>query len=133
MLRPTVSRPVSLGIKHSSGVYDQIFITVKTFAGLLVWGALSDGRTGLSFAITAGARQRSHSRVQVSWDSRPYFTVPDSRLCSSPPTTRRATMKVFDPASTRAPLIIRGEPNTDHHLEQFIYYSVPVRFHGYVF
>jgi hypothetical protein len=71
-------------------------------AGLLMWGALSDERTGLSFTIAAGARQHSHSRVRVPWDSRPYFTVSNSKLpFSSPPTARRATVEVFDPASTR--------------------------------
>jgi hypothetical protein len=37
-----------------------------------MWGALSDERTGVSFAIAAGPRQRSHSRVRVPsiplWD-----------------------------------------------------------------
>jgi hypothetical protein len=36
-----------------------------TDAGLLIWGALSNERTGLSFAIATGPRQRSHFRVRV--------------------------------------------------------------------
>jgi hypothetical protein len=37
----------------------------QTVTGLLMRGALSDERTGLSFTIPAGHRQRSHSRVRV--------------------------------------------------------------------
>jgi hypothetical protein len=54
MLQPTISRPVCLGIKHPSGAYDQIFITSQTVAGLLMWGAVSEERTRLSFTIAAG-------------------------------------------------------------------------------
>jgi hypothetical protein len=78
----------------------------------------------LSFTIATGPRQRSHSQVRLRRDSWPYFTVSDSRLpqpggpdpriyipaeqgytprywVSSCPTTSRATVEVFDPASTR--------------------------------
>jgi hypothetical protein len=68
---------------------------------LLMWVALSDERTGLSFTTSAGTRQRSHSRVRVPWDSRPYFIVSDPKLpFLLPPTTRRATVEVFNPAFT---------------------------------
>jgi hypothetical protein len=59
-LQPTVSRPVSLGFKRPTGAYDQIFINDRQFTGLLMWSALSDERTGLSFTITAGPGQGSH-------------------------------------------------------------------------
>jgi hypothetical protein len=67
-----------------------------------MWGALSDDRTCLSFTFAAGPRQRSHSPIRVPWDSRPYVTASDLRLpFSSPPTTRRVTVEVYDPASRR--------------------------------
>jgi hypothetical protein len=72
----------------------------------------SDERTGLSFTIAAGTRQLSHSRFRVPWDWRPYFTVRDSTLpFSSPPTTtRKAIVKVFNPASTLDKLVLSHGP-----------------------
>jgi hypothetical protein len=93
LLRPTVSRPVYLGIW---GLRPDICYC-QTVAGFLKWDALSDERTGVPYAIAAGPRQRSHSQVKGPWDSRSYFTVSDSRItCVSPPTTRTATLEVFD-------------------------------------
>jgi hypothetical protein len=45
------------------------FYYCQSVAGLLMWGALSDERKGLSFTVAAGRRQPSHSRVRVPWDS----------------------------------------------------------------
>jgi hypothetical protein len=39
----------------------------QTAASLLMWGALSDKRMGLSFTIATGHRQRSHVGVRVPW------------------------------------------------------------------
>jgi hypothetical protein len=50
--------------------------------------------------------------VRVPWDPWPYFTLSDLRLLfSSPPTTSRVTVQVFDPASTylRSSLCNLGE------------------------
>jgi hypothetical protein len=58
-----------------------------------IWGLWPDfyycHTVAVLFSLTRGrVCQRSHSRVRVPWDSRPYFAVSDSRLSfSSPPTT----------------------------------------------
>jgi hypothetical protein len=84
---------------------DESYITTRFLLlsdSLLMWSALCDERTGLSFTVAASPSQRSHFRVQVLWNSWPYFTLSHSRIpFSSPPTTRRATVEVFDPAPTR--------------------------------
>jgi hypothetical protein len=60
MLLPMDSRPVCLGVKPPSGTQEQI-------VGLLVWGALSDERTGLSFTIADGPCQLgTHDHILLS-------------------------------------------------------------------
>jgi hypothetical protein len=78
------------------------FYHCQNIGWFLMWGALSDERTDLLITIPAGPGQRSHFHFRVPWDSLSYFTLSDSRLpFSSPPTTRRASVEVFDPASIR--------------------------------
>jgi hypothetical protein len=66
----------------------------QTVAGLLVWGALSDERTGLSFTITAGPHQRSHSRVRLPRDSRPRLRLTGLRWRYSTPPLHGTTRLV---------------------------------------
>jgi hypothetical protein len=72
-----------------------------TVTALLLWGALSDDRTGLIwYMLLALARV-----VFLGFESlgtRDHILLPHVRLpFSSPPTTRMVTMEVFDPVSTR--------------------------------
>jgi hypothetical protein len=55
-------------------------ICIRQLADLLMWGVLSDERTVLPFTFASGPRQRSLCRVRVPSDSRPCFTLSDSKL-----------------------------------------------------
>jgi hypothetical protein len=124
-----------------SGVHDQIFIAGYglVFVRRPLWR-----EDGSLFYICCWPCQRSLSRVRVPWDLRLYFTVSDLRLpFSSPPTTRRFTVEVFGPASTRVSnvCIWTGQLNClqDNSSARttskipFFYCCVLVRFFGNVF
>jgi hypothetical protein len=107
---------VRLGAEPFETYGQNFFFSTEHLWSQSLYDILSDERMGLSFTIAAGPHQRIHSRVRFPWGSRTYFTVSNSRLpILSPPTTRRATLEVLDPASTRVcrrtSLYSRG---TDH-------------------
>jgi hypothetical protein len=79
------------------------FLLLSDYYGVVDVGRPLWRENGSDVAVAAGPCQRSYFRAGVPWDLWPYFTVSDSRLpFSSPPTTRRATVEVFYPYSTRS-------------------------------
>jgi hypothetical protein len=62
----TVGLTDSLAIRHPLEIRDQFFpfyIFFFTVSGLLMWGALSDEKSGLYFLVFAGHRQRRRSQI----------------------------------------------------------------------
>jgi hypothetical protein len=86
------------------------FYYCQTVAGLLMWGVLSDERTGLPFTIAADPRQHSHSWVRVPRDSWPYFAVSDSRL----PQSGGPGPRIYIPQEQSGPVMSPlNSPSTD--------------------
>jgi hypothetical protein len=132
-LRLTVSQSVSPGVKPHLGFFTRYLLLFDSYGLVFFWGTLSDDRTGLCCP-----RQHSLSRVRVPWDSWLYFTVSDLRLpFSSPPTTRRVTVEVFEPAFTRVwtniQLVFNVTPRRGTHRKHCSSIVALVRFRGNVF
>jgi hypothetical protein len=105
-LRPTVSRSVCLSGCQASRPKTRFLLPSDS----LMWGALSGERTFYCLRFETPTTRRARSPyiypLGTGWPSyAPRHRVP----FSSPPTTRRATVEVFEPASTQWTLKVTPE------------------------
>jgi hypothetical protein len=90
----TDGQSVSLGVEPHLGLMTGYLLLFDSYSLVFVGRSLWREDGSVSYVCCWPLPAQSFSR--------PYFTVSDLRLpFSSPPTTRRVTVEVFDPASTR--------------------------------
>jgi hypothetical protein len=94
-------RSVSLGVEPHLGLMTRYLLLFDNY-GLVFVGRPLWREDGSVFYICCWPSPAWSFSGPIPWDSWPYFTDSDLRLpFSSPPTTRRVTVEVFEPASTR--------------------------------
>jgi hypothetical protein len=82
MIRPTVNQPICLGIKHASGAYDQILITVRQLRVFLcVAPYLTRGRICSSKLLLDLASAVIFTTVKISGTYHVYFRFYVSAFC----------------------------------------------------